>query len=550
MSDKIKTKEVIRNIKVKDQKSDFSHYIKTSAIQTKINGMENKKEADKEQSVETKSTDQIESVGIRTSYEVIHKGNELKNTTVAKIKERKKEDKFQPLHSKSVSKTNSIKETAKNSKEAMKEERIKTIKKDSNKIKTKPSEQKISKINKVKNSTVIKDKEPYFKLMKQHSISQYIQKTYHSKTMEHTVIMAKQVAYKTIKGSIKIGKAAVNSMNMMFSAGTGLIILLVFTLFIGVFSALGNESSFVPGIEALSEEVIGYTDTIKKYAKEYDMDDYVPIIQAVMMAESGGKGKDLMQCSESGYNEKYPRVPNGITDPEYSIEIGVKTLSYSFKNANVKDSKDTKGISLALQDYNYGNGYAEWALKNFGGYTKANAKLFSDMKKQELGLDAYGNPNYVDAVMKYVGLGFGSLRSEPNFENMKAWGFNNPYSQIGLYGQCTWFAWGRFYEIYGYSPGFTGDGWDCVDQLVRTHPNKFKHSNEPVVGAVFSGIGKNHVGIVIGWDGTNVTIQDGNYDGKTNSFADAKKDWKTSTMTLAELSRRNGGVKFAVQKFY
>ena len=49
---------------------------------------------------------------------------------------------------------------------------------------------------------------------------------------------------------------------------------------------------------------------------------------------------------------------------------------------------------------------------------------------------------------------------------------------------------------------------------------------------------------------TNVTIQDGNYDGKTNSFADAKKDWKTSTMTLAELSRINGGVKFAVQKFY
>lgn len=40
-----------------------------------------------------------------------------------------------------------------------------------------------------------------------------------------------------------------------------------------------------------------------------------------MMQESGGKGNDPMQASESGYNTKYPRVPNGITDPEYSIEV-------------------------------------------------------------------------------------------------------------------------------------------------------------------------------------------------------------------------------------
>ena len=62
------------------------------------------------------------------------------------------------------------------------------------------------------------------------------------------------------------------------------------------------------------------------------------------------------------------------------------------------------------------------------------------------------------------------------FENMKAWGMNNYYSQFGLYGQCTWFAWGRFYELYGYSPGFTGDGTQCVDQLVAAHPDKFVKS--------------------------------------------------------------------------
>ena len=98
------------------------------------------------------------------------------------------------------------------------------------------------------------------------------------------------------------------------------------------------------------------------------------------------------------------------------------------------------------------------------------------MKCEELGVNGYGDPDYIDHVMRYVGLGFGNIRGEPNFENMKAWGMNNYYSQFGLYGQCTWFAWGRFYEIYGYSPGFTGNGNQCVDQLVAAHPHKFERS--------------------------------------------------------------------------
>lgn len=144
----------------------------------------------------------------------------------------------------------------------------------------------------------------------------------------------------------------------------------------------------------------------------------------------------------------------------------------------------------------------------------------------------YGNPDYVDHVMRCVGLGFENIRGESNFENMKAWGMNNYYSQFGLYGQCTWFVWGKFYEIYGYSPGFTEDGTQCVDQLVAAHPNKFVKSNTPKAGAVFSGIGHNHVGIVIAWDGTNITIQEGNLDGRTNIFQQANTDWQTKTYTL------------------
>lgn len=327
-----------------------------------------------------------------------------------------------------------------------------------------------------------------------------------------------------------------------------MILLLVIALFIGVFSAFSSSSLILPGTASLSEEVLAHTETIEKYAEKYEIEDYVAILQAIMMQESGGKGIDPMQASESGFNEKYPRVPNGITDPEYSIEVGVKTFADCIKQAKVKDPTDTEGIYLALQGYNYGNGYISWAITNFGGYSKANAKVFSNMKCEELGVSGYGDPDYVDHVMRYVGLGFGNIRGEPNFENMKAWGMNNYYSQLGLYGQCTWFAWGRFYELYGYSPGFTGNGNQCVDQLIAAHPDKFEKSNTPKAGAVFSGVGHNHVGIVIAWDGTNITIQEGNIDGKTNTFQEAKTDWQTKTYTLAQLNSIYKGVVFANPK--
>lgn len=137
--------------------------------------------------------------------------------------------------------------------------------------------------------------------------------------------------------------------------------------------------------------------------------------------------------------------------------------------------------------YNYG--YIEWAISNFGSYSKYNVQQFSDMKKQELNVSRYGNQSCIDHVMRYIEITFrGGIN--PNFYNMEAWATKNPYAKTGLYGQCTWFAWGRFCELYGYDPGFTGNGWNCVDELLKAHPDKFERSTTPKAGAVFSGIGK------------------------------------------------------------
>lgn len=51
-----------------------------------------------------------------------------------------------------------------------------------------------------------------------------------------------------------------------------------------------------------SEKVEAYTPIIRKYASEYGIPQYVELVKAVMMQESGGKGKDPMQASECKYN--------------------------------------------------------------------------------------------------------------------------------------------------------------------------------------------------------------------------------------------------------
>lgn len=501
MDNTIKTREIVHDIKTKGNGNHLTHFIKTGVIQTKPIDFENNKE---ETSIETNSANKVQRVLKKTSITTFERA---KDYTKNKIKTKREQSKV-------------IQETIIN-------------------------ENAIPHPAPTRSS--LKDKR-FAQQMRQLNVAKHKQKIKEAKEAKNTAVTVKDAGVKVIKTTFIAVKKAVTALPSLAWAGIGLILLLVIALFIGVFSAFSSSSVILPGTASLSEEVLAHTETIEKYAKQYDIEDYVTILQAIMMQESGGKGNDPMQASESGFNEKYPRVPNGITDPEYSIEVGVKTFADCIKQAKVKDPFDTEKLYLALQGYNYGNGYISWAITNFGGYSKANAQLFSDMQKQKLGTNVYGDPDYVDHVMRYVGLGFGNIRGEPNFENMKAWGMNNYYSQFGLYGQCTWFAWGRFYEIYGYSPGFTGDGTQCVDQLVAAHPDKFVKSNTPKAGAVFSGVGHNHVGIVIAWDGTNITIQEGNLDGKTNTFQQAKTDWQTKTYTLPQLNSIYKGVVFANPK--
>lgn len=70
-----------------------------------------------------------------------------------------------------------------------------------------------------------------------------------------------------------------------------MMVIIICCLFRAVFHFFGDESS---SDILVSAEVEAYTPVITEYAERYDMEEYVELIKAFMMQESGGKGTDPM----------------------------------------------------------------------------------------------------------------------------------------------------------------------------------------------------------------------------------------------------------------
>lgn len=208
-----------------------------------------------------------------------------------------------------------------------------------------------------------------------------------------------------IKKPLLFLSKTLNELSKLWSYGTGLILILVICLFIGVFGSLSNNNNINTENSPLSAEVLAYEGIITQYAIQYGIEEYVPIIEAIMMQESSGKGNDPMQAAECGFNTKYPHVPNGIEDPVYSIEVGIQNFANCLATAKVLNINDNNNLYLALQGYNYGKAYITWAYDLFGCYSKANAKVYSDNKKSELKIKVFGDPEYVEHVLRYYHFG-------------------------------------------------------------------------------------------------------------------------------------------------
>ena len=212
----------------------------------------------------------------------------------------------------------------------------------------------------------------------------------------------------SVKGALRAARAAADSARTLFAAiyaggSIAIIVILICTMFGASFYFFGDESS--SNYTPVSQEVEAYTPLIRKYAVQYSIPEYVDLINAVMMQESGGAGTDPMQCSESPYNTSYEKKPNSIQDPEYSIDCGVHYLADCLNAAGSENPLDMEHIRLALQGYNYGNGYIPWAIARDGGYTVENAAAFSDEQAVKHGWSGYGDKHYVSHVLRYYPYG-------------------------------------------------------------------------------------------------------------------------------------------------
>ena len=126
---------------------------------------------------------------------------------------------------------------------------------------------------------------------------------------------------------------------------------LLFLLAFSFFQLIKNQ--FKQENPLVSTQVLNYEDLMLKYARENDIEEYIELLQAMMMQESGGQGNDPMQSSECEFNTQF--------------EIG----------------------------------YIKYVEQTDKQYTYQNAIAFSQKCKKEYNVSVYGDSKYVYHVLRY-----------------------------------------------------------------------------------------------------------------------------------------------------
>ena len=331
-----------------------------------------------------------------------------------------------------------------------------------------------------------------------------------AKATANAVKAAAKATIATVKAIIAGTKALVAAI-----AAGGWIAVVIIMIVVLLGSAVtmfggGSESNTYTQVSA---EVEAYDPLIRQYAKQYGIPEYVELIKAVMMQESGGRGLDPMQAAEGSFNTKYPHEPNGIKDPEYSIQCGVQELKAALTSAEVESPIDMERIKLALQGYNFGNGYISWAKSKYGGYSYANAVEFSTQQAQRLGWDSYGDTQYPAHVLRYYpyGRAFTAGSNQAIVEVA--------LTQIGNEGGQPYWSWYGFDSRVEWCACFVS--W-CADQC----------------GYIDSGLIPKFAGCIDGanWFKSNNRWNDRNYEPKAGDiiFFDWEGDGTTDHVGIVE----------------
>lgn len=339
------------------------------------------------------------------------------------------------------------------------------------------------------------------------------------KTAELTKVTVKTTV-SAVKGIIAGTKALISA---LLAGGWISITIILIVVLLGCAVSLfggGSSNSYTP----VSAEVEAYEPVIRQYAAQYGILEYVELIKAVMMQESGGRGLDPMQAAEGNFNTRYPHEPNGIQDPEYSIQCGVQELKAALISAEVESPVDMERIKLALQGYNFGNGYISWAVSNYGGYSYANAVEFSAMQAERLGWSSYGDTQYPNHVLRYYPYG----RAFTAGGNQII--VNVALTQLGNEGGEPYWSWYGFDSRVEWCACFVS--W-CADQC----------------GYLDSGIIPKFAGCVDGvrWFQSNGQWQDRNYEPQAGDIIFFDWDGDGTSDHVGIVEKGENGVVYTVE---
>lgn len=172
------------------------------------------------------------------------------------------------------------------------------------------------------------------------------------------------------------------------------------------YSSISNSSNYEG--KNIASGVLALRERILKEAKKCGIKDYIDVLLALVMQESGGSSGnpdyatnyDVFQSSES------KGLPPNTLNTEESIKQGVAYFAGQLKKCNYD-------VDFALQAYNFGGGFITYA-KPKGGYSKENANNFAKQQSKgrkrdpnssmakNAGIWAYGDQNYVEHVRQYL----------------------------------------------------------------------------------------------------------------------------------------------------
>lgn len=192
---------------------------------------------------------------------------------------------------------------------------------------------------------------------------------------------------------------------------------------------------------------------------------------------------------------------------------GSESNTYTQVSAEVESPIDMERIKLALQGYNFGNGYISWAKSKYGGYSYANAVEFSTQQAQRLGWDSYGDTQYPAHVLRYYpyGRAFTAGSNQGIVEVA--------LTQIGNEGGQPYWSWYGFDSRVEWCACFVS--W-CADQC----------------GYIDSGLIPKFAGCIDGanWFKSNNRWNDRNYEPKAGDiiFFDWEDDGTTDHVGIVE----------------